>query len=96
MTDFSIQKEDSAAHGRYFVNIDGIEAELTYSKINDENTIIIDYTGVPKPLRGQGIGKALVAHLVKEARAGNTTIVPLCPFVRQQYQKNPEWADVMQ
>ena len=38
---------------------------------------------------------ALVERLVADARAEGFRIVPLCPFVKAQYQRNPDWSDVM-
>ena len=70
------------------------EGELTFSKLG-ENTLIADHTGVPESLRGQGVGKALVERLVADAREQGFKIVPLCPFVKAQYGRHPEWSDVM-
>jgi predicted GNAT family acetyltransferase len=50
---------------------------------------------VPEALKGRGVGQALVEALVADARAQGFTIVPLCPFVRAQYARHPEWSDVM-
>ena len=79
--------------GRYAAVIDGHEAELTYSILSPQ-TIIADHTGVPDELRGTGVGLALVERLVEDARADGVKIVPLCPFVKSQLARHPEWADV--
>ncbi|MFM9939030.1 MAG: GNAT family N-acetyltransferase [Hyphomicrobiaceae bacterium] len=34
--------------------------------------------------------------LVADARTEGFKIVPLCPYVKAQYLRHPEWADVMQ
>ena len=68
--------------------------ELTYSRMS-ATKIIADHTGVDDSLRGTGVGQALVEHLVADARRDGVTIVPLCPFVRAQYKRHPEWSDVM-
>ena len=95
MADVEIIKEDGETRGRYVATIDGHEAELTYSRLGDSGNVIADHTGVPEELGGRGVGSALVRHLVEDARANGFKIVPLCPFVKALYQKNPEWADVM-
>ena len=95
MADVEIIKEDGETRGRYVVTIDGHEAELTYSKLGDSGNVIADHTGVPEELGGRGVGSALVRHLVEDARTSGFRIMPLCPFVKAQYQKNPEWSDVM-
>ena len=95
MADIEIIKEDGETRGRYVVTIDDHEAELTYSKLGDSGNVIADHTGVPEELGGRGVGSALVRYLVEDARASGFKIMPLCPFVKAWYQKNPEWSDVM-
>ena len=56
--------------------------------------IIADHTEVDDSLRGMGVGIALVERLVADARNEAFTVVPLCPFVRAQSQRHPEWSDV--
>ncbi|WP_424982663.1 GNAT family N-acetyltransferase [Maritalea sp. S77] len=88
-----IDKEDGETRGRYVAIVDGHEAELTYSRYS-KTGIIADHTGVPEALKGKGVGKALVAYLVADARENGFKIVPLCPFVKAQYSRHPEWSDV--
>lgn len=90
-----IRREHGETKGRYVLHQDGAEAELTYS-ILSPRTIIADHTGVPDALRGTGAGLKLVERLVADARAEGVTIVPLCPFVKSQAQRHPDWADVFQ
>lgn len=94
MAEIEIKKFDGPSRGRYVAVVDGVEAELTYSRMS-AHSIIADHTGVPEALKGKGVGKALVEHLIADARATDTKIVPLCPFVKAQYQRHPEWSDVM-
>lgn len=95
MSDPEITREEGVSKGRLVTVVDGHEAELTYS-ILSETTIIADHTGVPDALRGTGVGKALVARLVADAREAGVKIVPLCPFVKAQAARHPEWQDVFQ
>lgn len=92
-----ITLELTESKGRYVAAVDGISepAELTFSVVN-EHLIIADHTGVPDTMRGLGIGKALVERLVADARKKKVKIVPLCPYVKAQRQRHPEWADVFQ
>lgn len=91
-----ISHSETGAKGRYVARVDDRdgEGELTYSRLSPTK-IIADHTGVDDTLRGAGVGTALVERLVADARAEGFTIVPLCPFVRAQYQKHPEWSVVM-
>jgi uncharacterized protein len=96
VAEISITLEESGAKGRYVARLAGFDdvGEMTFSRLSDK-LIIVDHTGVPDSLRGQGVGQALAAHVVAEARARGFRIVPLCPFLRAQYKRHPEWADVM-
>ncbi len=94
MSDIEIVKEDGETRGRYVAVIDGHEAELTYSKMGSGN-IIADHTGVPRELGGRGVGTALVETMIADARESGFRVMPLCPFVKAQFQRHPEWADVM-
>lgn len=95
MDKLSISHEEDESRGRYFVTVDGIEAELTYSRMGSTGNVIADHTGVPDALSGKGVGKALVTFMVEDARARGFRIVPLCPFVKAMFQRNPDWSDVM-
>lgn len=88
-----IEREITGSKGRYVLRMDGAEAELTYSILSPTH-IIADHTGVPDEMRGTGAGKQLVERLVADARAEGVKITALCPFVRAQSQRHPEWADV--
>ncbi len=68
-------------------------AKITFVKAG-ENQIIADGTYVSDQLRGQGIGSLLLAELAKWARTENKKIVPVCPFVKAQMEKYPEYHDL--
>ena len=93
MSDPAIETEIDGSKGRYVLRRDGQEAEMTFS-IMSPGMRIVDHTGVPDSLRGTGAGRALVEHLVKDARENGFRSVPLCPFVNSERRKHPEWADV--
>lgn len=90
-----IRLEEAGSHGRYSVVVEGHTSEMTYSRSSPQ-LIIIDHTAVPDALRGKGIGQALAAHAIEEARKGGWKIIPLCPFMRAQTHRHPEWQDVIQ
>ncbi|KAF0113983.1 MAG: hypothetical protein FD150_1791 [Rhodobacteraceae bacterium] len=69
------------------------EAELTYS-VTTPTLFIADHTGVPDSFRGTGAGLAMVQALVAAARKDGFKVMALCPFVRAQAQKHPDWSDV--
>ena len=92
--DVTITREETDTGGRYEAVVDGHVAEMTYSRAG-ATLIIIDHTGVPDALRGRGVGLALVARGVEDARAEGRSIIPLCPFAKAQIARHPEWQDVL-
>ena len=88
-----IRFEDTGSGGRYSVAGEGGEAELTFSRAGAQ--WIADHTVVPEGMRGQGVGEAMALRLVEDARAADARIVALCPFVKAQARRHPEWSDVV-
>lgn len=68
--------------------------KITYT-VSGEDFITADSTYVSDELRGQGIAKRLLNELVDWAREENKKIVPVCPYVKAQMEKNEEYHDVM-
>ena len=93
----AITHNESGSKGRYEARVHGRDGlgELTYSRISPSQ-IIADHTGVDDSLRGTGVARALVERLVADARSEGFTIVPVCSFVVAQYERHPEWSDVME
>ncbi|KAA3513168.1 GNAT family N-acetyltransferase [Agrobacterium rosae] len=89
-----ISTSETGSKGQYTATLDGHVGEMTYSRASPK-LIIIDHTGVADELRGKGVGQALAAHAVEEARKGGWKIVPLCPFFKAQALRHAEWADVI-
>ena len=95
MTELTITKEDGDRRGRYVAVLDGIDAEgeITFTHRGD-GVISADHTGVPDELGGKGVAKALLDYMLDDARQNGFRIVPVCPFIRAQYQRHPEWSDL--
>ena len=91
-----IEIEETGSKGRYLMrDEDGATAgQMTFSKAGP-NLIIIDHTEVSDDYRGRGLAADLVARGVEDARASGKKVVPLCPFARGQFQRRPEWRDVL-
>ena len=79
--------------GRFVLATKDGEAELTFS-IASPTLIIVDHTGVPDAMRGQGAGARLAQAAVDYAMENGIKIVPLCPFFNKERQRHPEWASV--
>lgn len=97
MTDIEITLEETGSKGRYVARVAGQAepAELTFSRAG-ATRLIVDHTGVPDSLRGHGVGAALAARVVEDARAQGLKIMPLCPFFKAQALRHPEWRDVVE
>ncbi len=92
---YEIQHQENGAKGAFHVQKDGQRlAEMSYSRTN-ESMVIIDHTEVDASLGGQGVGRALLGALVEWARATNTKVIPLCPFAKAQFGKDPSLRDVL-
>ena len=94
----AIERHDSDTKAQYVARVDGVAepAEMTLSKASDR-LIIADHTHVPDAMRGMGVGKALFDRLIADARDKGQRIIPLCPFVKAQAEKQRDaLADVIQ
>ncbi|MBL8000041.1 MAG: N-acetyltransferase [Candidatus Kapabacteria bacterium] len=69
-------------------------AEMTYVTAG-ESTIIIDHTEVDGSLKGKGIGRQLLNAAVEHVRVNNLRILPLCPFAKSVFDKDPSIRDVL-
>ena len=92
---YSIQHEEAASKGAFYIDKAGQRvAEMTYSRTN-ATMIIIDHTDVDDSLRGEGVGRQLLDALVAWARSTGTKVLPLCPFAKSQFDKDPAIRDVL-
>lgn len=81
---------------KFFIgeNEDNIQAEIHYIQSGNHH-IIVNHTYVSEDLRGSGVGKKLVEKIVYLAREAGKKIIPVCPYVENQLQKNERWHDVL-
>ena len=73
---------------------DRLAGKVTYAW-EGEDKIILDSTEVTDDFRGQDVGKQLVYEAVNFARNNKVKIVPLCPFVKHIFDKDPTIHDVL-
>jgi uncharacterized protein len=97
MAGITVKREKTETGGRYVAVVDGFESEMTFtrSRRGGKSLMIVDHTGVPSALSGKGVGLALVARAVEDARAEKFRIVPHCSFVRVMLQRHKDWQDVL-
>ena len=96
MASVTVRKELSPKGGRYVATLEGVagEAELAFTQ-RGAALISADHTFAPDSMRGTGAALALVQHMIADAREQGFKIVPVCPYVKAQYKKHPDWRDVM-
>ena len=96
MEDLNIQMDEGETGGRVFIEQNReLLAEMTYSKAGDR-LIIIDHTDIAESLKGQGIGRLLLDVIVSMIRRQGKKIIPLCPFAKSVFDKDPSIRDVLQ
>lgn len=90
-----IEKIQTGQRGSYLARPGdtGPFGDLTFHVSDD--VMVLEHTSVPPDYAGQGVGVALVARAVADARASGQTIIPDCPFAAAQFCKRPDWADVL-
>ena len=78
-------------HNKFYINDkQGKQiAEIVFVPTG-ENLAIIEHTDVDESLKGQGIGKQLVAKVVEKMRREKRKIIPLCPFAKHEFDKTRE------
>jgi len=93
--DLQIQLEQDEKNGRAFIqNEQGTQAEMTFSKAGKQ-LLIIDHTEVGESLRGQGVGRKLLNKIVAYVREHEIKIMPLCPYAKSVFDKDPSISDVL-
>lgn len=60
-----------------------------------DGTIIFTHTTIDPPLEGRGLGSALAAYVLDDARARGLSVVPECAFIAAYIDRHPEYADLV-
>lgn len=68
--------------------------EMTWSDAGPD-IIIIDHTFVEPEYRGQKLAEKLVLNGVELARREGKKIIPLCPYAKKEFERKPEYQDVL-
>ncbi|MCM3887111.1 GNAT family N-acetyltransferase [Frankia sp. R82] len=57
--------------------------------------IILVHTEVAPQFEGRGVGSALAAGSLDDARARQLAVVPQCPYIRAYIDRHPVYADLV-
>lgn len=91
-----VQREEKGLRGAFYIERDGERlAEQTFSSSPDGKIVMIDHTEVSERLRGQGIARELTLAAVDWARSAGVKLVPVCPFAKAVFDKDPTTHDVL-
>ncbi len=89
-----LQKDDGKKGSFYIESENKILAEMTYVWAGTDK-LIIDHTEVSDQLAGKRIGKQLLVATIQFARDKKIKIMPLCPFAKSVFDKDPSYNDVL-
>jgi predicted GNAT family acetyltransferase len=79
---------------RYEARIEGeLAGWVDYGQVRDR--LVAIHTEVVPAFGGRGIGKALVRHVIADARARGFKITPRCPLFAAHFERNEQDADVL-
>ncbi len=79
---------------RFFVEVEGKEAELTYQDMGDG---VLNYssTFTPPELRGKGLAGQVTKAALEFAKANNKKVKPGCPYVATYIERHPEYKSLV-
>ena len=79
---------------RFYAEVEGQEAELTYNY--PEDTVLdLDYTYIPPSARKKGLSDLLVQAALDFARQNHLLVIPSCPVVDAYVKRHPEYQDLL-
>lgn len=90
-----VQLKINEKNGVFFIDVDGKHEAMMTFVFAGEDKIIIDHTEVKPGNEGKGFGKNMVVKAIEYARENGIKIIPLCPFAKSVFDKNPEFSDVL-
>jgi predicted GNAT family acetyltransferase len=92
----AVQREETGHRGAFYIERAKERlAELTFSAAPDGKLVILEHTEVSESLRGQGVARRLVEAAVVWARQSGVKLVPLCPFAKAVFDREPGFRDVV-
>lgn len=78
---------------RFTTVVDGLEAEVNY--YYDGDVLVINHTGVPRPIEGRGIASELVRAAFDFARDTDRKVRPACSYAAMWVQRHKQYVDLL-
>jgi predicted GNAT family acetyltransferase len=92
-----VQREQDGDRGAFYIEGEARRlAELTFSLRGEGRVAVLVHTEVDASLRGQGIARKLVEAAVGWAREQHIKLVPVCPFAKAVFAREPAFGDVLE
>jgi len=92
--EIEIIDDRSGTAGRYHLMVDDIEmGELDYRDADGRRAFL--HTGVRPTYQGRGLAAELVRRGLRDARARNLKVIPLCSYVEAYIARHPDEADLV-
>lgn len=89
-----INVHDRRDGDRYEVTVDGEPAGLLTYRL-ETGRIAFTHAEVDREFGGKGIGSALAAYALDDARARGLEVRPDCPFLSAYIGKHPEYVELV-
>jgi predicted GNAT family acetyltransferase len=92
----TITRHGGGKAGEYHAHVSGSTAigRLTWKLRGTAR--VADHTLVPPEIGGRGVAARLVEALIADARADGFRIVPDCSYVAAAFERNPDWAALLE
>lgn len=95
MEKHTIEHQETGSRGAFHIQRNGQRmAEMTYSRTHPA-LAVIDRTYVDPSLRGHGVARQLQDAMVAWARETGTKVIPVCSYVKAQFDRDPSIRDVL-
>jgi predicted GNAT family acetyltransferase len=85
---------DNPEDRRYEIFVDGARAGFATYRLSP-GLIAFIHTEIDPALERQGLGTRLVRAALDDARSRGLAVRPVCPFVVDFVERNPEYADLV-
>jgi predicted GNAT family acetyltransferase len=85
---------DQREANRYILEVDGEPVGLLAYHL-EEDRITLAHAEIDAASEGRGLGSALTAFALDDARARGLAVFPRCSFVKTYVQRNREYVDLV-
>ena len=94
MTEGRIDVADDPGRRQYEIRVDGEVAGLAAYR-RRPGVVTFTHTEIDPAFGARGLGSALAAAALDDARARGELVVPVCPFIRGWIERHPDYADLV-